>query len=82
MKNRRQKKVCAAGAVREGRAEEEVGEKVLGEGAMDDNDSGGFSADKAPGAEDEGSTAPLPEKVVLISRFSHYFCILFSLFSE
>lgn len=56
--------------------------KVLGEGAMDDNDSGGFSADKAPGAEDEGSTAPLPEKVVLISRFSHYFCILFSLFSE
>ncbi|XP_057434803.1 casein kinase 1-like protein HD16 isoform X1 [Lotus japonicus] len=72
VKNRRQKKVCAAGdivnndeagAVREGRAEEEVGEKVLGEGAMDDNDSGGFSADKAPGAEDEGSTAPLPEKV-------------------
>lgn len=40
VKNRRQKKVCAAGdivnndeagAVREGRAEEEVGEKVLGE---------------------------------------------------
>ncbi|XP_010249522.1 PREDICTED: casein kinase 1-like protein HD16 isoform X2 [Nelumbo nucifera] len=41
------------------RAEEEgVGEKQ-----MDDYDSGARSADKAPGAEDEGSTAPLPEKV-------------------
>ena len=40
---------------------EEVGEK-----AMDEYDSGGRSADKAPGAEDEGSTAPLPEKVITI----------------
>ncbi|KAF8393432.1 hypothetical protein HHK36_021676 [Tetracentron sinense] len=37
---------------------EEVGEKN-----MDDKDSGGRSIDKALGAEDEGSTAPLPEKV-------------------
>ncbi|KAF8407093.1 hypothetical protein HHK36_006218 [Tetracentron sinense] len=37
---------------------EEVGEKQ-----MEDHDSGGRSIDKAPGAEDEGSTVPLPEKV-------------------
>ncbi|KAJ0030545.1 hypothetical protein Pint_12865 [Pistacia integerrima] len=37
---------------------EEVAEKK-----MDDYDSGGRSADKGAGAEDEGSTAPLPEKV-------------------
>ena len=30
---------------------------------MDEYDSGGRSADKGAGAEDEGSTAPLPEKV-------------------
>ncbi|KAF3446730.1 hypothetical protein FNV43_RR11910 [Rhamnella rubrinervis] len=35
----------------------------VGERAMDEYDSGGRSADKGPGAEDEGSTAPLPEKV-------------------
>ncbi|KAF2285337.1 hypothetical protein GH714_000120 [Hevea brasiliensis] len=37
---------------------EEVAEKT-----MDEYDSGGRSGDKGPGAEDEGSTAPLPEKV-------------------
>ncbi|EOY29783.1 Casein kinase I protein [Theobroma cacao] len=37
---------------------EEVAEKK-----MDEYDSGGRSGDKGPGAEDEGSTAPLPEKV-------------------
>ncbi|KAK1549973.1 hypothetical protein Q3G72_011527 [Acer saccharum] len=37
---------------------EEVAEET-----MDDYDSGGRSGDKGPGAEDEGSTAPLPEKV-------------------
>ncbi|KAF2302013.1 hypothetical protein GH714_031333 [Hevea brasiliensis] len=37
---------------------EEVAEKK-----MDEFDSGGRSGDKGPGAEDEGSTAPLPEKV-------------------
>ncbi|XP_061369572.1 casein kinase 1-like protein HD16 isoform X3 [Gastrolobium bilobum] len=57
-----------AGAVREARARElkdEQGEpvRVLEEEAMDEYDSGGRSADKAPGAEDDGSTAPLPEKV-------------------
>ncbi|KAG2722855.1 hypothetical protein I3843_02G124200 [Carya illinoinensis] len=42
-----------------GRAEkEEVGEKE-----MDDYDSGGRSNDKVHAGEDEGSTAPLPEKV-------------------
>ncbi|XP_043720209.1 casein kinase 1-like protein HD16 isoform X2 [Telopea speciosissima] len=41
-----------------GASKEEVGEKK-----MEDYDSGARSADKAPGAEDEGSTAPLPEKV-------------------
>ncbi|XP_042498035.1 casein kinase 1-like protein HD16 isoform X2 [Macadamia integrifolia] len=40
-----------------------VGGEEVGEKKMDDYDSGGRSADKAPGAEDEGSTAPLPEKV-------------------
>lgn len=30
---------------------------------MDDYDSGGRSGDRGAGAEDEGSTAPLPEKV-------------------
>lgn len=43
-------------------------DRVFGaEEAMDEYDSGGRSADKGPGAEDEGSTAPIPEKVVLIS---------------
>ncbi|WOL14142.1 casein kinase 1-like protein HD16 [Canna indica] len=38
--------------------EEQVGGK-----RMDEFESGGRSADKLPGAEDEGNTAPLPEKV-------------------
>lgn len=47
---------------------------------MDEYDSGGRSADKAPGAEEEGSTTPpLPEKVVLISVF-HFFSLLFEFF--
>ncbi|KAK9130979.1 hypothetical protein Sjap_011466 [Stephania japonica] len=46
---------AAAAAVGE---EEGVGEKK-----MDDHGSAGRSADKAPAAEDEGSAAPLPEKV-------------------
>jgi PHD/YefM family antitoxin component YafN of YafNO toxin-antitoxin module len=41
------------------RGEEEVADKK-----MDEHDSGGGrSAEKGPGADDEGSTAPLPEKV-------------------
>lgn len=35
----------------------------VGEKAMDEYDSGGRSADKGPAPEDEGGTAPLPEKV-------------------
>ncbi|KAK4854290.1 hypothetical protein QYF36_021696 [Acer negundo] len=45
--------------------EREVGvlREEVAEETMDDYDSGGRSGDKGPGAEDEGSTAPLPEKV-------------------
>lgn len=43
-----------------------------GEGAMDEYDSGGRSADKGPGAEDEG-LAPIPEKVSL--SFTAFHCI-------
>ncbi|OMO86647.1 hypothetical protein COLO4_20992 [Corchorus olitorius] len=43
---------------------EEVAEKK-----MDEYDSGGRSGDKGPGAEDEGSTAPLPEKVFYLLDF-------------
>lgn len=42
--------------------QEEVGEKEI----MDEYDSGGRSGDKGLGAEDEGSTAPLPEKVLTL----------------
>ena len=56
---------------------EEVGEK-----AMDEYDSGGRSADKAPGAEDEGSTAPLPEKVVTIFWIPRPFGLFFFLDDE
>jgi hypothetical protein len=38
---------------------------------MDEYDSGGRSADKAPGADEEGSTPPLPEKVVF--NFDFFF---------
>lgn len=38
---------------------------------MDEFDSGAKSADKLPGGEDEGNTAPLPEKVCL------FLCICF-----
>lgn len=47
---------------------EEVAEKK-----MDEYDSGGRSGDKGPGAEDEGSTAPLPEKVSCSLDFSILF---------
>ncbi|KAK9282472.1 hypothetical protein L1049_005390 [Liquidambar formosana] len=46
------------GGARGGVEKEEVGEKQ-----MDEFDSGGKSADKGHAGEDEGSTAPLPEKV-------------------
>lgn len=49
--------------------EEEEETRVLrqevGERAMDEYDSGGRSGDKGLAAEDEGSTAPIPEKVFL-----------------
>lgn len=43
--------------------EENEADEGVGERRMDDFNSGARSADKLPGAEDEGSTAPLPEKV-------------------
>ncbi|KAG8656422.1 casein kinase 1-like protein HD16 isoform X2 [Manihot esculenta] len=50
--------VAGVGAVGGGAEKEEVGERP-----MDDYDSAGKSNDKANAGEDEGSTAPLPEKV-------------------
>lgn len=53
------------------REEEEEGEETrvlrqeVEERAMDEYDSGGRSGDKGLAAEDEGSTAPIPEKVFL-----------------
>ncbi|OAY76608.1 Casein kinase I isoform delta-like [Ananas comosus] len=52
----------AEGGDEVGGEENKEGEGV-GERRMDEFDSGARSADKLPGAEDEGSTAPLPEKV-------------------
>ncbi|CAN6441216.1 unnamed protein product [Victoria cruziana] len=42
---------------------ENQGKELVEEAKMEDYDSGGRSAEKVPAAEDEGSTAPLPEKV-------------------
>ena len=39
---------------------------------MDEFDSGGRSGDKAPGAEDEGTTPPIPEKVHSVSHFATF----------
>lgn len=39
------------------------GKEEVAEKPMDEFDSGGRSADKAPAGEEEGSTAPLPERV-------------------
>ena len=43
-----------------------VGREEVGEKPMDDNNSGARSAEKAHAGEDEGSTAPLPERVRLV----------------
>jgi len=50
----------------EAESKEKAVVRVSREEAMDEYDSGGRSADKALGAEEEGSTTPLPEKVMLI----------------
>ncbi|KEH36077.1 casein kinase I-like protein [Medicago truncatula] len=47
----------------EGENKEKSVVRVSREEAMDEYDSGGRSADKAPGAEEEGSATPLPEKI-------------------
>lgn len=52
--------------LKEGENKEKAVFRVSREEAMDEYDSGGRSADKAPGAEEEGSTTPLPEKVIFI----------------
>lgn len=69
--NNRGKTNAIGGAIRETtlvKREEEEEDRVLREGVgergMDEYDSGGRSGDKGAAAEDEGSTAPLPEKVV------------------
>ena len=51
-----------------GAQNDEVGKKK-----MDDVDSGGRSADKPHAGEDEGSTAPLPEKVWYLLLFFFLF---------
>lgn len=52
----------ASGEVDKGKKEVEKKEEV-GEKQMDEYDSAGQSGDKGLAAEDEGSTAPLPERV-------------------
>lgn len=47
---------------------------------MDDFDSGGRSAEKAHVGEDEGSTAPLPEKVWSLLLFLFLFWLFFIVF--
>ena len=47
------------------------------ERAMDEYDSGGRSGDKGLAAEDEGSTAPIPEKVFLSFQILFFFGITF-----
>lgn len=53
-------------------------DKEKQEEEMDEYDSGGRSGDKGPAADDEGSTAPLPEKVSL-SLFYNFFLVYFYL---
>ncbi|KAJ4954034.1 hypothetical protein NE237_030866 [Protea cynaroides] len=60
-----EERILAEGGVGRGIAADFGGlvKEAVGEKQMDDNVSGARSADKVPGAEDEGSTAPLPVKV-------------------
>lgn len=53
---------CGPGGSAEVQSREEG---FLEEARMADNNSGARSEDKGPGAEDEGSTAPIPERVRL-----------------
>ena len=58
-----------------------VSVRVLEVEGMDEYDSGSRSADKAPGAEDEGTTPPIPEKVHSVSQvatfsFLHFLCLV------
>lgn len=58
-------------------SKEEVGKdkgQQVGATAMDEYDSGGRNGDKAPVAEDEATTTPLPEKVRL---FIHGYGVVF-----
>lgn len=75
-RNRRRRGAAAASAAKE-LVNQEVDEKGAVRGTepelreevadrkMDEYESGGKSVDKVAVAEDEGSTAPLPEKVIL-----------------
>lgn len=53
---------------------EEENQEEVGERRMDEFDSGGKSADKLAGGEDEGSTAPLPEKVSSFASLISFIC--------
>lgn len=82
MRRRGRKVVTEAWSLKDEEEGGEEGIRVLreevGEKAMDDYDSGGGaggrSGDKGPVAEDDGSNAPLPEKV---SFYSQIPCFVF-----
>lgn len=48
------------------------GKQEVAEKRMDEFDNGAWSAGKAPAGEDEGSTAPLPERVFPSPSLYHY----------
>lgn len=52
------------------------GVKEAVEKKMDECDSGGNGSDKGLGAEDEGSTAPIPERVRYINRLVFFFLLI------
>lgn len=81
---------AAAAAAAEGRAvEKEVKEEAIrakrreevGDKPMDDYDSGAKSPERGHAADDDGSAAPLPEKVSLFTFFRvlQFICVCFHL---
>lgn len=58
--------------VKENINKKKVSGRVLEVEGMNEYDSGGRSADKAPEAEDEGTTPPIPEKVHSVSHFATF----------
>lgn len=68
----RARKVKDDQGVKENINKKKVSGRVLEAKGMDEFDSGGRSGDKAPGAEDEGTTPPIPEKVHSVSHFATF----------